>query len=494
MTELQLLDEKLKSLSRQDHSSDGINSSTIFDLEKHMTRLKKANLIQMDGRVIQVIGLIIESTGPNVGIGEICQIKSSRVEKSVLAEVVGFRENRVLMMPIGDMSKISPGSPVISTGKSFSVKVGESLLGRVLNGFGDPIDGLDRPITGEYYSVINKPPDVLTRQRITEPLSLGIRAIDGLLTVGKGQRVGIFAGSGVGKSTLLGCIARNTQADINVIALIGERGREVREFIEGDLGVEGLKRSVVVAVTSDEPALLRIKGAYIATTIAEYFREKGHDVNLMLDSITRFCMAKREVGLSIGEPPTTRGYPPSVFAELPKLLERAGTAEKGSITGLYTVLVEGDDMNEPIADSVRSILDGHIVLTRDLANLNHYPAIDVLQSISRLMNSIVPEEHRDLSSRIKNLMAMYKKSSDLIEVGAYVEGSNPKLDFAIRHIEKINEFLKQDVSDKETFESTFIKLEGIMPTEYGYEEKTDLDIIKSAKDNILAKGMKINFE
>jgi flagellum-specific ATP synthase len=472
----------------------GFKANAEVDLGKYINRLKKANLIQMDGRVIQIIGLIIESTGPNVGIGDICEINSSRVEKPILSEVVGFRENKVMLMPIGDMSKISPGSPVSSTGKSFSVRINEALLGRVLNGFGNPIDDKNKPVSGESYSVINKPSDVLERKRITEPLSLGIRAIDGLLTVGKGQRIGIFAGSGVGKSTLLGCIARNTQADINVIALIGERGREVREFIECDLGPEGLKRSVVVAVTSDEPALLRIKGAYIATTIAEYFRDKGFDVNLMLDSITRFCMAKREIGLSIGEPPTTRGYPPSVFAELPKLLERAGTGVKGSITGLYTVLVEGDDMNEPIADSVRSILDGHIVLSRDLANLNHYPAIDVLQSISRLMNSIVSDEHKKIASKIKNLMAIYKKSSDLIEVGAYVEGTNPKLDFSIKHIDKINNFLKQEITEKESFKTTFSRLKEILPADEDQEVKAELAQSGKINENLLLKGVKYELD
>jgi flagellum-specific ATP synthase len=435
----------------------------VFEKEKFLEIINKANLVQMDGRVVQVIGLVIESTGPKVGIGEICQIKSSRVEKPVMAEVVGFKENRVLLMAIGDMSKISPGSPVIATGKSFSIKIGSYLLGKVLNGFGIPINTTNGNWLGKDISINAKPPSALKREMITEPLSLGIRAIDGLLTIGKGQRIGIFSGSGVGKSTLLGCIARNTQADINVIALIGERGREVREFVEKDLGEEGLKKSVVVSVTSDEPALIRIKGAYIATTIAEYFRNQGYDVNLMVDSITRFCMAKREIGLSIGEPPTTKGYPPSVFAELPKLLERAGMGEKGSITGLYTVLVEGDDMSEPIADTVRSILDGHIVLTRELANINHYPAIDVLQSVSRLMNSVISEDHKEVAAEAKNILALYKRSSDLIEVGAYVDGTNPKLDHAIQYIDKINDFLKQDTMENDSFEQTIKKLRKILP-------------------------------
>ncbi len=461
-------------------------------LDNYLSLLKKINVIQMDGRVVQVIGLVVESTGPKVGIGSVCKIISSKSKQPVIAEVVGFRSNRVLLMPIGTISNIAPGSPVISIGKSFSIKISDEILGRVIDGFGNPIDSLDKSITGPEFSVMNKPPSVLDRVRISEPLSLGIRAIDGLLTVGKGQRIGIFAGSGVGKSTLLGCIARNTLADINVIALIGERGREVKEFIESDLGEEGLKRSIVVVVTSDEPALVRIKGAYTATTIAEYFRDKGFHVNLMLDSITRFCMAKREIGLSIGEPPTTRGYPPSVFADLPKLLERAGTGVKGSITGLYTVLVEGDDMNEPITDAVRSILDGHIVLSRDLANLNHYPAIDVLQSISRLMSSIVSKEHRNIASRIKNMMAIYKKSSDLIEVGAYVSGTNQKIDYAIKYMDEINEFLKQDITEKETFDSTLRKLKSILPEIPEFDPVEDqAGRMAQLNRNELVKGLKL---
>ncbi|MBN2072711.1 MAG: flagellar protein export ATPase FliI [Actinobacteria bacterium] len=443
---------------------------SIFNAERYLEIIENSNLVPLNGRVTQVIGLVIESTGPKASMGEICEIITGRTENPVMAEVVGFKENRVLLMPVGDLGKISPGCPVISTGKAFSVEVCRDLLGRVLNGFGIPIDGKGKLVPEAVLPVVNRPPSVLERRRISEPLALGVRAIDSLLTVGKGQRVGIFAGSGVGKSTLMGMIARNTVADVNIIALIGERGREVREFIEKDLGEEGLRKSVVVAVTSDEPALVRIKGAYVATTIAEYFRSSGLDVNLMLDSITRFCMARREVGLSVGEPPTAKGYPPSVFAELPKILERAGMGSEGSITGLYTVLVEGDDMNEPVSDAVMSILDGHIILSRDLANMNHYPPIDVLSSVSRLMPDIVSEEQKKLAREVVNIMATYKKSSDLIEVGAYVNGTNPVLDHAIRYIDSINDFLKQDIAEKESFESGFIKLKDIIH-ESGVTEK-----------------------
>ncbi len=441
----------------KDNTEEGIN------LDKYFNIIKNTNLIPLNGRVTQVIGLVIESTGPDVGIGEICEVITGRTSKKVLAEVVGFRNNRVLLMPIGDIGNIHPGCSVISTGKVLSIKVGKNLLGRILNGFGEPIDNKGEIVSEVELPVYNKPPSVLKRKRITEPICLGIRAIDGLLTVGKGQRIGIFAGSGVGKSTLLGSIARNTNADINVIALIGERGREVREFIEKDLGEEGIKKSVVVAVTSDEAALLRVKGAYVATTIAEYYRSKGYDVNLMLDSITRFCMAKREIGLSIGEPPTSKGYTPSVFSELPKLLERAGTDEKGSITGIYTVLVEGDDMDEPISDAVRAILDGHIVLSRELANLNHYPPIDVLSSVSRLMTDVVTALHKKTADTIKDFLAVYRKSKDLIDVGAYSPGSNPKLDIAVGLMDKINSFLRQEISEKETFDSSIKKLIEILP-------------------------------
>ncbi|KXS45241.1 MAG: flagellum-specific ATP synthase [Candidatus Frackibacter sp. T328-2] len=370
----------------------------LLDGTKLAAELETMSPINNFGKIRRVIGLIIESQGPNVTLGEICLIKSQFNSEPVQAEVVGFKDNKVLLMPLGEMEGIGPGCRVEATGKSLKVKVGEELLGHVLDGLGHPLTDLNLDELTTEYSAHNTPPDPLTRQRITTPLPVGIRSIDGLLTCGRGQRLGIFAGSGVGKSTLLGMIARNTEADINVIGLIGERGREVREFIEKDLGEEGLARSVVVAATSDQPALVRLKGALVATAIAEYFRDQGKDVMLMMDSVTRFAMAQREVGLAVGEPPATRGYTPSVFATLPKLLERAGTNEVGTITGLYTVLVEGDDMNEPIADAVRGILDGHIALSRDLASQNHYPAIDVLESVSRVMNDIITKEHQEAAN------------------------------------------------------------------------------------------------
>jgi flagellum-specific ATP synthase len=365
-------------------------------------------------------------------------------------------------MPVGELAGISPGSEIIATGQKLQVEVGQSLLGRVLNGLGQPMDGKDPLFTGNYYPLNASPPNPLTRKRIEVPLAMGIRAIDGLLTCGRGQRIGIFAGSGVGKSTLLGMIARNTEADVNVIGLIGERGREVRDFLERDLGEEGLARSVVVVATSDQPALVRIKGAMVATAVAEYFRDQGKDVMLMMDSVTRFAIAQREVGLAVGEPPTTRGYTPSVFALLPKLLERSGTAEKGSITGLYTVLVEGDDMNEPIADAVRGILDGHIVLSRNLAHLNHYPAIDVLASVSRLMSELGSKEHKDAAGKLRSSLAIYHNNEDLINIGAYASGSNPQIDSAISMIQPINGFLRQGVYEKAPFGDTVAGLVSMM--------------------------------
>lgn len=404
----------------------------------------------------QVVGIIVESNGPPCGVGELCEIypDSGHTTQPVLAEVIAFRDNRTLLMPFGPVSDIKPGSEVVTTGSSLRIHVGEELLGRVLDGLGRPLDGKG-PIRAERKaSTSSEPPHPLARNRITEPLSLGIRAIDGLLTVGKGQRVGIFAGSGVGKSTLLGMISRNTAADVNVIGLIGERGREVREFIEKDLGAEGLARSVVVVATSDQIPIIRLRGAQVATTIAEYFRDKGLDVLLMMDSVTRIAWAQREIGLASGEPPTTRGYTPSVFAFLPRLLERSGCSSRGSITGLYTVLVEADDMNEPIADTVRGILDGHIVLSRELAARNHYPAIDVLASVSRLMNDVTTPEHRSLAGRLRDVLATYRASEDLINIGAYSAGSNPKIDFAISKIDAINSFLKQRVDERVSFEAT----------------------------------------
>ncbi len=377
-----------------------------------------------------------------------------------MAEVVGFREDRILLMPYGNVEGIGVGSTVESTMAPLKVPVGEELLGKTLDGLGNPIDDyqLDFP---EYYSVLAAPPDPMKRKLIDQVLPLGVKAVDGMITVGKGQRIGIFAGSGVGKSTLLGMFARNTKADINVIALIGERGREVREFIERDLGEEGMKRSVVVVATSDKPALIRKKAAQTATAIAEYFRDKGKDVLLMMDSLTRFSMAQREIGLASGEPPVTRGYPPSVYSEMPKLLERAGYAETGSITGLYTVLVDGDDFNEPITDTARGILDGHIMLTRKMANKNHYPAIDVLQSISRVMSSIVTEEHKEVSGKLKMVLATYNEAEDLINIGAYKNGSNKSIDYAISKIEAVNKFLQQRVNEKLDFNQVVDQLKDI---------------------------------
>ncbi len=422
-----------------------------LDLSKYFDRLSDATLVQYKGRVSKVVGLTIESIGPQVQVGEMCKIFPVKSDVPVMAEVVGFTENAVLLMPLGDMQGISPGATVIASGNSHEVQVGDSLLGRVLDGLGQPIDDKESLNVSRAYPVNNMPPNPLSRMRIREPLPLGVKVIDGMLTCGRGQRIGIFAGSGVGKSTLLGMIARNTVADINVIGLIGERGREVKEFIENDLKEEGLNRSVVVVATSDQPALVRKKGALLATSIAEYFRDQGKNVILMMDSLTRFSMAQREVGLAIGEPPVTKGYPPSVFAELPRLLERSGNSDKGSITALYTVLVDGDDMNEPIADTVRGILDGHIVLSRALANKNHYPAIDVLASVSRVMPSIMSAEHMKKVGVMRDLLATYKDSEDLISIGAYVKGSSKKVDFAIEKNDEINNFLKQGVHDKFTF-------------------------------------------
>jgi len=422
-------------------------------LNKYKKALQEKRLIQYYGKVSQVIGLTIESTGPLSNIGEICNIKTIN-GNTILAEVVGFKEEKVYLMPLGNMEGIGAGSKVIATGQTLRVNVGNELLGRVLDGLGNPIDGKG-PIKFEKSIPINNvPPDPLERKRIREVMSLGIKAIDGLLTCGKGQRIGIFAGSGVGKSTLLGMMARNAKADLNVIALIGERGREVNEFLEKDLGEEGLKKSVVVVATSDTPALIRVKGAMTATAIAEYFRDQGLDVLLMMDSVTRFAMAQREVGLSIGEAPVSRGYTPSVFSVLPKLLERSGCSKKGSITALYTVLVDGDDLNEPIADAVRGILDGHIVLSRKLANKNHYPAIDVLASVSRVINDIITEEHKELIARFKDILATYTEAEDLINIGAYNFGSNPKIDEAIELNDKMNNFLRQRIDESYDFETT----------------------------------------
>lgn len=428
------------------------------DIEKYIQAVKDKRLVKYTGNITKVTGLTIESNGPMASIGELCYIYPHDKSKPIMAEVVGFREDKILLMPLGDMEGIASGSTVIANGKSLNVNVGDELIGRVINGLGEPIDGKGPINTLKSYPVSKSSPNPLERKKIDEPLSLGVKAIDGLLTCGKGQRIGIFAGSGVGKSTLMGMVSRNSTADVNVIGLIGERGREVREFIENDLKKEGLEKSVVVVVTSDQPALIRVKGAMVTTAIAEYFRDQGMNVMLLMDSLTRFAMAQREIGLAIGEPPVTRGFTPSVFALLPRLLERAGTSSKGTITGLYTVLVDGDDLNEPITDTVRGILDGHIVLSRKLANQNHYPAINILGSISRVMPNIVSEEHRNMSNNIKDILAVYEESEDLINIGAYKRGSNKKVDMAIDLIDDINEFLTQEVSRSYNFEETRNKL------------------------------------
>jgi flagellum-specific ATP synthase len=431
-------------------------------LSEYMTRLRHIDLLKVNGSVKQVIGLVIESVGPNCSLGDVCMIKSRDGQDLCLSEVVGFRDNRVLSMILGDAARVGPGSEIVATDRALSTSVGEELLGRVIDGLGNPLDGKGPIVTREVRSIYNAPPNPLERQRITRPVRTGIRSIDALLTCGNGQRVGIFAGSGVGKSVTLGMIARSTSADVNVIALVGERGREVAEFMDHELGPEGLKRSVVVVATSDKAALIRLKAAFLATTIAEYFRDRGMNVMLLMDSVTRLAMAQREVGLAIGEPPTTKGYTPSVFAMLPKLLERAGNARRGSITGMYTVLVEGDDMTDPVADAVRSILDGHIVLSRRLASAGHYPAVDVLESVSRVMPAITTDEHRHAAHRLLDMMATYREAEDLINIGAYVKGSNPRIDEALRNWEKIRLFLRQKANEKADFDESIAQLTGMM--------------------------------
>jgi flagellum-specific ATP synthase len=432
-----------------------------LDLGKYSREISRLDTISANGRVVQVIGVLVESRGPLCGVGEVCEIHCHRNDPPVLAEVVGFRESRTLLMPFGEVRDIRPGSEVVATGSPLRVAVGEGLLGRVLDGLGRPLDNKGPVGFDAQIAAAATPPHPLARQRIKEPLELGVRAIDGLMTVGKGQRLGIFAGSGVGKSTLLGMMARNTSADVNVIALIGERGREVRDFIEKDLGEEGLARSVVVVATSDQVPVVRLRGAQVATGIAEYFRDRGRSVLLMMDSVTRVAWAQREIGLASGEPPTTRGYTPSVFALLPQLLERSGMAAGGSITGLYTVLVEGDDMNEPVADTVRGILDGHIVLSRDLAARNHYPAIDVLSSVSRLMPDVSSPAHRRLAGKLRDVLATYRASEDLINIGAYAHGSNARIDDAIAKIEPANAFLRQAVDERCALSETVSRLEAL---------------------------------
>ena len=406
----------------------------------------------LTGKIENIVGMSIEASGGHAAVGDICRIYNGETGKQISAEVVGFKNSRILLMPYAEMSGISAGNFVRNTGRQLTLPVGDFLRGRIINALGEPLDDKGPFQGGASYCVSGKPINPLQRPPIRERMEFGVKAIDGMLTIGKGQRIGIFAGSGVGKSTMMGMIARNVKADINVIALVGERGREVLEFVEKDLGEEGMRRSVLVVATSDQPAMLRMKCPCVATGIAEYFRDQGHDVLLMMDSLTRFAMAQREIGLAIGEPPVSRGYTPSIYAELPKLLERSGNFERGSITGVYTVLVEGDDTNEPIADTVRGILDGHIVLSRTLANSNHYPAIDVGASISRLMSDIVSPEHKELAHRIRDLMGVYEKNADLVSIGAYKAGTNPRLDRALQKIDPINDFLMQGVNETFTYE------------------------------------------
>lgn len=430
----------------------------MLDLKEYSDIIKNTDTMREIGKVTEIIGLVIEADGPQSSIGDLCYIYNKLDEEPIWAEVVGFKESKILLMPLGSMEGLQAGAIVVNTGSAMRIKVGEQLLGRVLDGLGRPIDNLGEISSQTFQSTQADAINPLKRTRIKEPLSLGIKAIDAFITIGKGQRMGVFSGSGVGKSTTLAMMAKNTSADMNVIALIGERGREVREFIENTLGSEGMKRSVVIAATSEQPSLVKIKAAHVATSIAEYFRDTGRDVLFMLDSITRVSMAQREVGLAIGEPPATRGYTPSVFALMPRLLERAGSNEKGTMTGLYTVLVEGDDFNEPISDTARSILDGHVMLSRDLAHKNHYPAVDVLQSISRVMPEVTGDDHRKAAGRIRNLLAVYRKNEDLINIGAYVKGSDPHCDEAIDMIDKINEFLQQEINQKFSYDETLDEL------------------------------------
>jgi flagellum-specific ATP synthase len=436
-------------------------NATINRFQKYMDAVPEIRTLRISGKVKQVIGLIIESTGPVASIGEVCDLEQAGVVVGK-AEVVGFREKSTLLMPLGGMEGIRPGFDVIATGGPLMVKVGNPLLGRVLDGLGNPIDNLGPLGCFEQVSTLSAAPNPLQRKRIHEPMETGIRPIDALLTVGKGQRMGIFSGSGVGKSVLLGMVARNCRADVTVIALIGERGREVREFIERDLGTEGLKNSVVVVATSEQPPLIRLKGALIAASIAEFFRAQGKDVMLLMDSVTRMAMAQREIGLAIGEPPATKGYTPSVFTLIPKVLERSGMSEKGSTTGIYTVLVEGDDMDEPIADAVRSVIDGHIVLSRKIANQNHYPAVDVLASISRCMTDVVTPEHKALANALISAMAVYREAEDLINIGAYVKGTSRDIDRSILVMEKARPFLRQGIFEKVDFASVLTQLKEVL--------------------------------
>lgn len=427
-----------------------------------IAKVRKSDTVSRIGKIENIVGMSIEASGGRAAIGDICTIYSNDSNGQIMTEVVGFKNDHILLMPYESMNGISAGNFVRNTGKRLGLSVGSFLRGRVIDAMGQPMDGEGVLPEGDRCYVDSAYINPLSRPPIRERMEFGVKAIDSTLTIGKGQRIGIFAGSGVGKSTLLGMIAKNVRADINVIALVGERGREVLEFIEKDLGEEGMRRSILVVATSDQPAMLRMKCPSVATAIAEYFRDQGLDVLLMMDSLTRFAMAQREIGLAVGEPPVARGYTPSIYAELPKLLERSGNFERGSITGVYTVLVEGDDTNEPIADTVRGILDGHIVLSRKLANGNHFPAIDVNASISRLMTEIVSQEHRQLSSRLRDIMNTYEKNADLIAIGAYKAGTNPKLDFAISKIDAINQFLMQGIDEAFRYEESLDLLREIL--------------------------------
>ncbi len=430
----------------------------MLDLQPYISAVDWISSVEVRGRVTELTGLLIRAAVPGARIGELCLIHSPHRAKVLRAEVVGFRGSEVLLMPLGEVSDVAMGAEVVPTGSSLTIRVGENLLGRVLDGLGEPLDGLGAIEDGVEKTVSARPPYPMKRKRVTSQLKTGIRALDGLLTVGMGQRIGIFAAAGVGKSTTLGMLARSSEAEINVIALIGERGREVRDFLEQDLGEEGLKRSVVIVATSNEPSLIRLKAAYVATAIAEYFRDQGKKVLFMMDSVTRFARALREVGLAAGEPPARSGFPPSVFAELPRLLERTGNSDKGSITAFYTVLVEGDDMTEPIADETRSILDGHIVLSRKLASENHYPAIDINESVSRVMTSVAEQNHVSAAGKLREVLATYEAQKDLILIGAYKKGSDPKTDYAIAKIEAVNKFLKQGTHEFTTSEEAVQKL------------------------------------
>ncbi|MBE9528942.1 MAG: flagellar protein export ATPase FliI [Proteobacteria bacterium] len=429
------------------------------NLRKHIRALDDIRPFKANGRITRVVGLVMEGVGAGASVGEHCLVYPRVHGEPIDCEVVGFSDDKILLMPLGEVTGVGPGSKIVAKGRRNAARVGSSLLGRTIDGLGNPMDGLGPLETETEYPLQNMPPNPVMRRRISEPLNVGIRAINGLLTVGKGQRIGIFAGSGVGKSVLMGMMARYTEADVNVIALVGERGREVKEFIEKDLGPEGLARSVLIIATSDQPPLVRMRAAFFATAVAEYFRDLGKDVLMMMDSVSRFAMAQREVGLAVGEPPATKGYPPSVFALLPKLLERAGTTTgEGSITGFYTILAEGDDVNDPIADATRAILDGHIVLSRDLAAQGHYPSIDMLQSASRVMMDIVEPDHLKFATHVKSLIASYRKAYDLISIGAYKEGSDPKVDMAIESNDMINNYLCQGLTERADYEDSLQRL------------------------------------